>query len=130
MKPDIQTSTAENKLKKYTIVGLIISGIIAILLAYFIPSVVEIWYPIGSIFIPGIILPVVSAYFPRLRVSNKIISLEMIVAFIFSTSCYFIKSEIALISILNNIELMLVGFVFTIIIHLIGLIIRQEERLS
>ena len=55
----------ELNLKHYTVIGLIISGSIAIILAYLIPSVIEIWYTIGSLFIPGIILPVISAYYPK-----------------------------------------------------------------
>jgi SSS family solute:Na+ symporter len=37
--------------------GLIVSAIIAILLAIMIPSVVRLWYTIGSILIPGLIIP-------------------------------------------------------------------------
>ena len=59
----------EEKLKCYTIIGIIISGIISIVIAYLIPSVVEIWYTIGSLFIPGIILPVISAYYPKIRIT-------------------------------------------------------------
>ncbi|MCW9094846.1 MAG: hypothetical protein OQJ74_03285, partial [Ignavibacteriaceae bacterium] len=77
-KPDIQIANAEARLKYYTIIGLIISGILAAILAYLIPSVIQIWYTIGSLFIPGIILPVISAYYPKLRVSSTIISIEMI----------------------------------------------------
>lgn len=79
----------ESKLKTYTVIGLILSGIIAIRLAYFFPSVIEIWYTIGSLFIPGIILPVIIAYYPKLRVSKKIILTEMIAALVCSTAWYF-----------------------------------------
>ena len=91
-KTDFQTTNAEARLKNYTIFGLIISGLLASLLAYFIPSVIEIWYTIGSLFIPGIILPVISAYYPRLKVSSKFILIEMIGAFLSSTIWYFVRS--------------------------------------
>ena len=106
----IRKDKVESKLKTYTIIGLGISGLIAILLAYFIPSVIEIWYTIGSLFIPGIILPVVSAYYPKLRVSGKIILFEMVTAFGTSTVWYFFRNEFSSISVLNEIEPMLVGF--------------------
>ena len=51
----VNKNSKEEKIKSYTVIGIIISGIISILIAYFIPSVVEIWYTIGSLFIPGII---------------------------------------------------------------------------
>ncbi len=124
-KPDFQTRSAESKLKNYTIIGLIISGIVALLLAYFIPSVIEIWYTIGSLFIPGIILPVISAYYPKLRVSKKIILIEMITAFISSTAWYFVRSEFADIAVLNEIEPMLVGLIFALLIHFVRLYSRR-----
>ena len=70
----------EKKLKPYTIYGLIISGILSIILAYYIPSVIEIWYTIGSFCIPGIILPVISSYYPKLEFLKRFIILEMILA--------------------------------------------------
>jgi len=115
----------ENRLKSYTIYGLIISGIVALLLAYFIPSVIEIWYTIGSLFIPVIILPVVSAYYPKLRVSSKIILIEMIGAFLASTIWYSLRDEMVFQSFLTELEPMIVGLVVAISIHLLGLISKK-----
>jgi SSS family solute:Na+ symporter len=121
----IKKNADENNLKTYTVVGLIISGIIAILLAYFIPSVIEIWYTIGSLFIPGIILPVISAYYPKLRVSKKIILIEMIAALVCSTTWYFLRSMFVTIPVVNEIEPMLVGLFSGIIIHISGIFYRN-----
>ena len=63
----LSKNSNEKKLKLFAIYGLIISGIISVFMAYFIPSVIEIWYTIGSIFIPGIILPVISSYYQNLK---------------------------------------------------------------
>jgi SSS family solute:Na+ symporter len=115
----------ESRLKNYTITGLIISGILAALLAYLIPSVIQIWYTIGSLFIPGIILPVVSAYYPKIRISSKIISIEMIVAFLSSTTWIFLRNEFANYSILNEVEPMLVGLIVAILIHFLGFISKK-----
>jgi len=124
----ISKDDTESNLKVYTIIGLIISGIIAILLAYFIPSVIEMWYTIGSLFIPGIILPVVSAYYPKLRVSKKIILAEMIAAFISSIAWYLLRSEFSNIVVLNDVEPMLIGLVLSIVVHIEGLISKKEEN--
>ena len=115
----------ESKLQNYTIAGLVISGLLASLLAYLIPSVIEIWYTIGSLFIPGIILPVVSAYYPKLKVSSKFILVEMIAAFLSSTIWYFVRSEFAGTQFLNEIEPMLVGLLFALLIHIVGLISKK-----
>ena len=120
----------ESNLKTYTIVGLVISGVIAILLSYFIPSVIEIWYTVGSLFIPGIILPVVSAYYPKLKVSSKFILFEMVTAFITSTVWYFIRSEFSNVALLSEVEPMLVGLFFALFIHLISLFFRKDSLLS
>jgi SSS family solute:Na+ symporter len=121
----ISKDDTESNLKTYTIIGLIISGIIAILLAYFIPSVIEIWYTIGSLFIPGIILPVISAYYPKLRVSRKIILIEMITAFASSTVWYFLRNEFVDVLVFSELEPMLVGLILAIIIHLAAIIFRR-----
>ena len=107
----------ESKLKYYTINGLIISGLLAILLAYLIPSVIEIWYTIGSLFIPTIILPVISAYYPKLRIDKKYLLIEMIAAFAGSTIWYFIRDSFVSVPVVNEIEPMLVGMGAAFIIH-------------
>jgi SSS family solute:Na+ symporter len=121
----ISKSQNENKLKNYTIIGLIISGIIAVILAYSIPSVIEIWYTIGSMFIPGIILPVVSAYYPQIRVANQTILIEMIAAVLSSITWYFMRNNFTNISLVNDIEPMLVGLFFAVIIHFIYLLTHK-----
>jgi SSS family solute:Na+ symporter len=124
----IRKDSGEAKLKSFTVIGLIISGVIASLLAYFIPSVIEIWYTIGSLFIPGIILPVVSAYYPKLRVANKLILIEMITAFISSTAWYFLKDKFTEEILLNELEPMLVGLLFSIGLHLYGFFSYKEHK--
>lgn len=115
----IKKDVNELNLKHYTIIGLIISGLLAILLAYFIPSVIEIWYTIGSLFIPGIILPVISAYYPKIQIKNKVILIEMISAVAVSTTWYFIRESFSSIQIINEIEPMLVGLIVAFMIHFI-----------
>jgi len=120
-----RNDTDESKLKSFTVIGLVISGVIAISLAFFIPSVIQIWYTIGSLFIPGIILPVVSAYYPKFRISNKFILIEMITAFVSSTVWYFLRNEFTNVVVINEVEPMLVGLVFSFGIHFIGIILKK-----
>jgi solute:Na+ symporter, SSS family len=51
-----------------TRIGLVVSALLAIALAAGIPSVVRLWYTIGTIIIPGLLIPVVASYFNRIRV--------------------------------------------------------------
>jgi len=120
----------DKKLKSYTIIGLIISGLLAIILAYLIPSVIEIWYTIGSLFIPAIILPVISAYYPKIRIDNKFILIEMITALVTSTTWYFVRGEFAATPIINAVEPMLVGLLAAILIHIKGYLKRKSFKVA
>ena len=98
----------ERRLKRYTIIGLIISGIISIILAFLIPSVIEIWYLIGSICIPGIILAVISAYYPKFKILPGFIITEMTMAVAASTSWYFLRQYFSAIPVVNSLDPMIV----------------------
>jgi len=58
----------ENVETTLTQIGLIISALLSIVLAVLIPSVVKLWYVIGTVIIPGLLIAVVTSYFDRLRV--------------------------------------------------------------
>ncbi len=119
----IKKSADESKLKSYTIIGLIVSGLLSIVIAFLIPSVVEIWYTIGSLFIPSIILAVISAYYLRFKISNRILIVEMIGSIMVSVLWLLIR-DFYLVGFWKEIEPMLIGLAFAIIIHSIGLIIK------
>jgi len=116
----INKNPKEEKIKSYTVIGIIISGIISILIAYFIPSVVEIWYTIGSLFIPGIIFPVISAYYPKLRIASKLIITEIVFAISFGSMWFYFRNTFT--GILSEIEPMIVGLIAAILIHTFGLL--------
>ncbi len=115
----ISKEEREDKIKFYTIIGIIIASILSVIIAYTIPSVVEIWYTIGSLFIPGIILPVISSYYTRIAVSNKIIIAEMIFAILSGTIWLLIRNNFQ--GVVYEIEPMLVGVSVALIIHTMGL---------
>jgi SSS family solute:Na+ symporter len=45
--------------------GLVVTSATSIALCYLIPSVIGLWYTIGTVFVPGLLLPLMSSYFPR-----------------------------------------------------------------
>jgi SSS family solute:Na+ symporter len=114
------------RLKLYTIIGLIISGIISVILAYFIPSVIEIWYLIGSVCIPGIILPVISAYYPKIKISSGFIIAEMITAVGTSISWYYLRNNFSTIPVINSLEPMIIGLFFALTVHSIGMFYKPR----
>ncbi len=55
----------------WTKAGLLITGVFSIVLALAIPSVIKLWYTIGTVIIPGLLVPLVTAYFPSLTVRPR-----------------------------------------------------------
>ncbi|HRN25224.1 MAG: sodium:solute symporter family protein [Ignavibacteriaceae bacterium] len=117
----------EEKVKTYTVIGILISGAISIIIAYSIPSVVEIWYTIGSLFIPGIILPVISSYYPRIRISSGFILLEIVTAIVISSVWYLLRNEFTTVILFQSLEPMIVGLFVSVIIHSIGLVSKSSS---
>ncbi|MFQ5799415.1 MAG: hypothetical protein ACE5H0_12105, partial [Bacteroidota bacterium] len=78
-------SPSEDKINRYTKLGLILTGTLAIVLALSIPSVVRLWYTIGTAIIPGLIVPVVASYFPRLAMKPNAAFWAMLLGWLTST---------------------------------------------
>jgi SSS family solute:Na+ symporter len=54
--------------RRWTKMGLFLSGLFAVGLALLVPSVVSIWYTIGTTIIPGLLVPLIASYFWNLRI--------------------------------------------------------------
>ncbi len=117
----IKKETNENRITFYTRIGLLVSSIISIVLAYTIQSVISLWYIIGSICIPAIIFLIFGAYYNKLKVTNTIAMIEMAVSLLGSCIWYFAKDNYYG-SFLYEIEPMIVGLFFGLIVHLAGVI--------
>ena len=115
-------NTPSNNLILYTKFGIVVTLIISSITAYFFESVVQLWYTIGSICIPGLILLVVSSYFPKFRVSNKFALLEIIVGVLASLIWLIFRNELIEFELLSQLEPMIIGLTFVIITHLTGMI--------
>lgn len=53
----------------WTKLGLVFSSLLAVLLALWIPSVVRLWYIIGTAIIPGLLIPLLASYSRTLKIS-------------------------------------------------------------
>ena len=62
-----RAETSEDSVKSYTRWGLAATGALAAALALAIPSVVSLWYSIGSACVPGLLVPVLDSYFSKER---------------------------------------------------------------
>lgn len=118
----------DNKIVYYTRIGIIISSVIAVVLSYYIQSVISLWYLIGSIFIPGIILLIFGAYFERYKVSNNFALAELLIGGIVSSLWMILRENVSM-KLIEEIEPMLAGLFATAVIHLIG-VIKFKKRIS
>lgn len=110
-----------------TKLGIIFTLIISLVIAYFFESVVELWYTMGSICIPGLILLVVSSYYQKLRVSNKIALFEIVIGIASSLIWLFIKQYFSHNEFLSQLEPMIIGLVLAVTTHLYGLKIKYSN---
>jgi SSS family solute:Na+ symporter len=103
--------------------GIIISSLLSLAIAILVPSVVQIWYLIGSLTIPALLISVVSSYFRRLVIDKKYIFWGMIVSFLFSLIWIIFKIEFT--------EPMYPGLAGGFIVYLAGLIAgKKHENMS
>ncbi|MCH8012068.1 MAG: sodium:solute symporter family protein [Candidatus Marinimicrobia bacterium] len=50
---------------KWTQIGLLVTGVISLLFAWLLPSVVDLWYAIGSVVVPGLLIPFLTTFQER-----------------------------------------------------------------
>lgn len=61
----------ERGVRMWVQVGLVVAMVLSVLLAWMLPSVVQLWYAVGTALIPGLLLPVVSAYNHKLWIEGR-----------------------------------------------------------
>lgn len=76
-KANLEPQTANQSIR-WIKFGLIASFSFSVILALALPSVIEIWYTIGTIVIPGLLIPLVASYFERLKISARYAFLAML----------------------------------------------------
>jgi solute:Na+ symporter, SSS family len=110
-----------SSLIKYTKLGIIVTLIMSLVIAYYFESVVELWYTIGSICIPGLILLVISSYYEKYRISNKIAFYEILIGVSTSIIWLLVRDKFSHYVFISQLEPMIIGLVLALLIHLFGL---------
>lgn len=77
---------SEQRVNRWTKIGLVLSALFSILLSLIIPSVVKIWYTIGTAIIPGLLVPLMASYFEPLKISSRFAFWAMLLGCVVSTS--------------------------------------------
>ncbi len=76
-----RTALSETALTR---IGLLAAAFLSIVLALLIPSVIKLWYVIGTTIVPGLLIPLVTAYFEPLRVAPRFAFSGMLLAWLTS----------------------------------------------
>lgn len=58
--------------------GILVSAILGIILTIIYPSVIDLWYVIGSVFIPGLLVPVLGVYLKPFRLKTNFVYYSII----------------------------------------------------
>jgi hypothetical protein len=64
-------ATQEILVQRWTKIGLVLSAIFSIILSLIVPSVVKIWYTIGTAIVPGLLVPLMASYFDPLKIPAR-----------------------------------------------------------
>ena len=121
---------SEENLIRYTRIGIIVSAIISILWAYFFTSVIELWYVIGSVLIPGLIFLIFGAYFKKLRISSKHAVIESVTAIFASILWMLIRHLFPENRFITEVEPMIVGMLVAASLHFYGMSKNQLSKID
>jgi solute:Na+ symporter, SSS family len=79
---------SDPEIEHYTQIGLGLTAIVALGLIWIFPSVVSLWYTLGSLFIPPLLIPVVSALYPKIKLPGKKAVVLMLAGFVTSLAWF------------------------------------------
>ena len=124
------TEDVSPKILTYSRIGIFLTALISIAISLLLPSVIEIWYDLGTVFVPGLLIPLVTSYFPRLQIHRRFIFLSM--TFGWSTSLFWLVLGFLLgsptdPSYLFNIQPMYPGLVLSAMFYFIGFARKTKE---
>jgi len=113
--------------------GLLITLLFSVLLLYLVPSVVKIWYLMGTLFVPSLLLPLISIFIPSIQIPKCNTVVSMIASFI-GTSCWLVaglyQSTLINPSFPWDIQPFFIGLMCSVIIYLYSILknIFQREK--
>lgn len=100
-------------MRRWSQYGLVITGVFAVLLAILIPSVVKLWYSIGTAIIPGLLVPLMASYFPALGMRSRFAFAAMLGGWLIS-SAWMVNGQMQGGVYFLGIEPMYPGLIFSI----------------
>ncbi|HSV72746.1 MAG TPA: sodium:solute symporter family protein [Chthonomonadales bacterium] len=77
----------ESRVTAYTRGGMVLAACWSVAIALLVPSAVRQWYMLATVVVPGLLLPVLSGYFPALRISPRMAATAIVAGSGTSTAC-------------------------------------------
>ena len=116
---------------RWTQIGLVLSAIFSIILALEVPSVVKIWYAIGTAIVPGLLVPLMASYFEPLHIPPRYGFWAMLLGWSFST-IWLIYGQLTFVdgspAYWFGIEPMYPGLVISLLVWGIGRMGRENKN--
>ncbi len=103
-------------------ISLVVTILLSFLFAFLIPSVIDLWYAIGSLVIPGLLFLVVGSYYEKFKLSPKLTLMQVISVTVISTIIYLLRT---LKFWETQIEPMIAGIVVGLLFQLSRLFLRK-----
>jgi SSS family solute:Na+ symporter len=113
----------DRSITRYTQYGVLFTTAVSIAAVLLFPSVIDLWYVIGTLFIPALLLPLTASYYPRLRISNTLTFAAMLSGFAISAIWFSVGQSRAIDDIARypySIEPMYAGLSISMLIYIIG----------
>jgi len=70
----------ENRITLHTRIGLLLTGVLAVAIALFLGSVIDIWHHFGSVGTPALLVPLLSAHIGKRRMSPSVTFVSMLLS--------------------------------------------------
>ena len=114
---DILSHYYPNHVRRNVRIGYVVTGFVAMFIVLTIPSVISIWYLIGTFVIPSLLIPTLSVLFKKPISSNAVITLML--GSVFITGMWFLAGKVFGHYPLN-IEPFYPGLIFSIVVYISG----------
>ncbi|MAT38249.1 MAG: hypothetical protein CL946_01455 [Ectothiorhodospiraceae bacterium] len=121
---------SEQFVDKHTKTGLIVTAVVSVVSVLLFPSIVNLWYVIGTLFIPPLLLPIVTSYYSKFRITAGLTFISMVMGFAVALIIFTIGQLNALEGTAQypfGIEPMYPGLVVSIGIYIVGNLMKSRS---
>jgi SSS family solute:Na+ symporter len=121
---DILSKYYPGNVKRNVRLGYLVTGLVAMIVLILVPSVISIWYMIGTLVIPSLLIPTLSALFDR-TIEKRLIIILMLGSFAFTLTWFAIGKVLGAYPL--GLEPFFPGLVFSIVIYSSGRIMSKNR---